>query len=52
MLLGHNVQAMLSLNILRRLSWNSFVMFLEDVILRHSGNLEQAILSSCSSANE
>ena len=30
---------MLSLNILKRLSQNIFVMFLENVTLEHSGNL-------------
>ena len=47
--LGHNVQAMLSLNILRRLLQNIFRMFLENVILEHSGNLERDIWGGCSS---
>ena len=39
--LGYNVQAMLSVNISRRLSQNIFLMFLENVILEHSGNLKK-----------
>ena len=35
--LGHDIQAMFSLNILRRLSQNIFRMFFEKVILKHSG---------------
>ena len=37
--LGPNVQAMLSLNISKRLSQKVFVLFLENVTLENSGNL-------------
>ena len=44
---GHNVLTGLLVKILRRLSLNMFVMFLENVILEHSGNLKKTSHGEC-----